>query len=60
MVKNQDTKVSKKIRKFLSEIGRKGGSVGSDAQKEAARRNGKLGGRPKGSKNKPKEVGKNG
>jgi general stress protein YciG len=35
------------VKKFLSEIGKKGGSVTSKAKAEAARKNGKKGGRPK-------------
>jgi general stress protein YciG len=34
------------ISKAAAEMGRKGGSVGSDAQKAAARENGRKGGRP--------------
>ena len=37
-------------RRWMSEIGRKGGSVRSDRKARAARRNGRLGGRPR---NKP-------
>ena len=36
-----------------SALGRKGGSVTSAAKKKSSAANGKLGGRPKGSKNKP-------
>jgi hypothetical protein len=35
--------------KWMSELGKKGGSATSDAKIAAARRNGKLGGRPKSS-----------
>jgi hypothetical protein len=35
------------IKKYLTKIGRKGGSVKSEAKAEAARRNGKKGGRPR-------------
>jgi len=40
------------IKKYLSEIGRKGGQTKSRAKLAAARENGKLGGRPR----KPKRV----
>jgi len=44
------------IRKYHSEFARKGGLVGgkasTPAKRRAARKNGRLGGRPKGSKNK--------
>jgi general stress protein YciG len=44
-------------REYLAAIGRKGGLVGGSistpSKRRAARENGKLGGRPKGSKNKP-------
>lgn len=40
------------IREYLSKIGAKGGQVGSAKQAAARRRNGKKGGRPKGSKDK--------
>ncbi len=36
------------------EAGRKGRQANTEAQKIASRENGKKGGRPKGSKNKPK------
>jgi hypothetical protein len=46
------------IKQYLSKIGRKGGSVKSPAKAASSRANGVLGGpkggRPKGSKNKPK------
>jgi hypothetical protein len=35
------------VKKYLAEIGRKGGSVTSKAKAAAARKNGKRGGRPK-------------
>lgn len=34
------------ISKAAAELGRRGGAVASEAQREAARRNGRLGGRP--------------
>lgn len=37
-----------------AELGRKGGSANTNAQNSARAKNGKTGGRPKGSKNKPK------
>jgi hypothetical protein len=40
------------VRQYLSKIGTKGGSVSSPAKARAVRKNGKRGGRPKGSKNK--------
>lgn len=36
-----------------AELGRKGGSSTSKAKKKSSANNGRLGGRPKGSKNKP-------
>lgn len=50
---NQNDKTTTKttipdvVRQFLSEIGRKGGSVSSDKKVEAARANGAKGGRPR-------------
>jgi hypothetical protein len=41
--------VNKAIRQYLKQIGAKGGSVTSLDKARAARKNGKLGGRPKGS-----------
>jgi general stress protein YciG len=35
------------VKKYLAEIGKKGGSVTSKAKAEAARKNGKRGGRPR-------------
>lgn len=40
--------MSKQIKKYLSEIGRKGGSVCSERKSYACKENGKLGGRPRG------------
>ncbi|MCT7978625.1 DUF2442 domain-containing protein [Laspinema olomoucense] len=37
-------------RKWMSELGRQGGKISTEAKREAARKNGKKGGRPKGSK----------
>jgi hypothetical protein len=46
------------VTSYLADIGAKGGEVGgkatTPAKRRASRQNGKLGGRPKGSKNKPK------
>jgi hypothetical protein len=39
--------MNESIKKYLAGIGKKGGSVTSKAKAEAARKNGKLGGRPK-------------
>lgn len=39
-------KISKEIRTFLSECGKKGGSVKSEKKTLAVRENGKKGGRP--------------
>ena len=41
---------------LMREINRRRGSVKSEAKTRAVRENGKKGGRPKGSKNKPKGV----
>ena len=46
------TKLPKNVSAWLSKIGTKGGKVTSPAKAAAVRENGKLGGRPKGSKNK--------
>ena len=40
------------VSKYLSQLGKKGGTAKSDAKAEAARLNGKKGGRPKGKKGK--------
>ena len=45
-------RVPKEVRKFFAKVGAKGGKVTSPAKTAAVRANGKLGGRPKGSKNK--------
>jgi len=42
--------IPKAARKWLAAIGRKGGSATTKAKAAAARRNGRKGGRPKGSK----------
>lgn len=42
------------VRNFLSKAGQKGGRSTSEKKKIAVRLNGKLGGRPKGVKNKIK------
>jgi len=46
--------MNKTVKKYLAEIGRKGGSVTSEAKAEAARRNGAKGGRPRKSKTEKK------
>jgi len=43
------------VRKYLAEIGAKGGAVASEAQKAAARANGAKGGRPKKKAGKVKK-----
>ncbi|MCT7957023.1 DUF2442 domain-containing protein [Laspinema sp. D3] len=40
-------------RKWMSELGRQGGKISTEAKQEASRKNGKKGGRPKGSKSSP-------
>ena len=45
-------KLPKAVRRWLQEIGAKGGKAKTPAKLEAVRANGKLGGRPKGSKTK--------
>jgi hypothetical protein len=45
---------TKKTKKNLARWGAIGGTVTSRAKSKAAKLNGKKGGRPKGSKNKPK------
>jgi hypothetical protein len=42
--------VPKSVQKYLSELGRKGGSVKSKRKAAAVRENGKKGGRPKSKK----------
>lgn len=49
-------KITPAIRNFLAEAGRKGGSSTSEKKKEAVRRNGAKGGRPKGVKNGAKKF----
>jgi hypothetical protein len=48
------SKLPKAVMLYLQSIGRKGGKVTSPAKAAAVRENGKLGGRPKGSKTKVK------
>lgn len=40
------------VKEFLTEAGRKGGSSTSEKKQKASKKNGRLGGRPKGKKNK--------
>ena len=47
------------IRQYLAEIGRKGGSVKSDAKAASSRENGKKGGRPRKSKKHDTKKGGN-
>jgi hypothetical protein len=51
-------RIDRILAEYFKEIGRKGGSVKSPAKAASSRANGVLGGpkggRPKGSKNKPK------
>jgi hypothetical protein len=50
---DEDTmKVPKVVREWYRKLGAKGGSVTSPEKAAAVRANGRLGGRPKGSKNK--------
>lgn len=46
------------ISQAAAAMGRKGGQSTSEAKRQAVRENGKKGGRPKGSKNKPKIIEK--
>ena len=50
------SRVPRTVREYLSKIGARGGRIGglatSEAKAKAVRENGKLGGRPKGSKTK--------
>jgi len=50
------TELTQEVRDYLSSIGRKGGSSTSEAKKKSSARNGALGGRPFGSKDKKKRV----
>jgi len=45
-------RVPKEVREFFAKVGAKGGKATSPAKTAAVRANGKLGGRPKGSRNK--------
>jgi hypothetical protein len=45
-------RIPEEVSKYFSKVGAKGGRVKSPAKTAAVRANGKLGGRPKGSKNK--------
>lgn len=48
------------VTRYLAEIGRKGRAANTAAQRAAAKRNGKKGGRPPGAKdNKPRKRGPN-
>ena len=46
------------IRQFLSEIGRKGGSVKSERKAKSSRENGKKGGRPRKQNHDTKRGGR--
>jgi len=46
----------KHIRDYFASLGRKGGASRSPAKRSAVAANGKLGGRPKGSKNRQKRL----
>lgn len=46
------------VRDYLASIGKKGGAVASEAQKAAARENGKKGGRPKMTRDESRAHGK--
>ena len=48
-------KMSKQIRGYFEQIGRKGGNATSEAKTLAARENAKKGGWPKGRPRKPKQ-----
>lgn len=48
-------KIDPAVSKYTSKIGRRGGSVTSEAKAEASRLNGKLGGRPS-TRNAPRET----
>jgi hypothetical protein len=47
-------RVPKEVREFFAKVGAIGGKAKSPAKTKAVRKNGKLGGRPKGSKNRKK------
>jgi len=48
--------LSQEIKDYLSSIGKKGGSSRSEKKRKSSARNGALGGRPFGSKDKKKRV----
>jgi len=50
------TELSPEVKAYLSSIGKKGGSSRSEKKRKSSARNGALGGRPFGSKDKKKRV----
>ncbi len=49
-MRTEKKQVPDPVREYLSSLGKKGGAAKTDAEADAARRNGKLGGRPKKAK----------
>jgi hypothetical protein len=45
-----EMKLNNELRQYLAALGQRGGKVSSDAKAQAARENGKRGGRPKKAK----------
>jgi general stress protein YciG len=48
--------MSKKLKQYFSELGKKGGSVKSERKSHASRENGKKGGRPRKNKLQMRHV----
>ncbi len=46
-MRKETRQVPDAVREYLSALGKKGGAAKTEAKVEAARRNGRLGGRPK-------------
>ena len=49
-MRKERRQVPETVREYLSSLGKKGGAAKTEAKVEAARRNGRLGGRPKKAK----------
>jgi hypothetical protein len=49
-MRKESRQVPETVREYLSSLGKKGGAAKTEAKVDAARRNGRLGGRPKKAK----------
>jgi len=49
-MRKERKQVPDSVREYLSSLGKKGGAARTEAKADAARRNGRLGGRPKKAK----------